>query len=81
MHAVRSIESIDVLRAIFHHQHQLLNLYNAKAHQDAHYTPMSEQEWSKPKTYGDIQSEAKVDKKIMMKIIQHMLKVTEETSY
>ena len=37
--------------------------------------------WSKPKTYGDIQGEAKVDKKRMMKIIQHMLNVPEETSY
>ena len=41
----------------------------------------SEQKWSKPKTYGDIQGEAKVDKKRTLKIIQHMLKVPEETSY
>ena len=81
MDTVRIMETIDVLQAMLHHQHQLLNLYNAKAHQDAHYTPISEQKWSKPKTYGDIQGEAKVDKKRMTKIIQHMLKVPEETSY
>ena len=40
----------------------------------------SEQEWSKPNPYGDIQGEAKLDKERMMKIIQHMLKVLEETS-
>ena len=73
MDAVRIMEPIDVLQAMLHHQHQLLDLYNAKAHQDACYTPISEQNWSKPKTYGDIQGEAKVDKKRMMKIIQHMV--------
>ena len=81
MDAVRIIETIDVLQAMLHHQQQLLDLYNAKAHQDACYTPISEQKCSKPKTYGDIQGEAKVDKKRTMKIIQHMLKVPEETSY
>ena len=80
MDAVRIIETIDVLQAMLHHQQQLLNLYHAKAHQDAQYTPISEQKWSKPKTYGDIQGEAKVDKKRTMKIIQHMSKVPEETS-
>ena len=76
-----AVRTINVLQAMLHHQHQLLDLYNAKAHQDACYTPISEQKWSKPKTYGDIQGEAKVDKKRMTKIIQHMLKVPEETSY
>ena len=73
MDAVRIMEPIDVLQAMLHHQYQLLHLYNAKAYQDACYTPISEQNWSKPKTYGDIQGEAKVDKKRMMKIIQHMV--------
>ena len=81
MDAVRIMETIDVLQAMLHHQHLLLNLYNAKAHQDTCYTPISEQKWSKPKTYGDIKGEVKVDKKRTTKIIQHMLKVPEETSY
>ena len=59
MDAVRIMETIDVLQAMLHHQHQLLDLYNAKAHQDACYTPISEQKRSKPKTYGDIQGEAR----------------------
>ena len=80
MDAVRIMETIEALQAMLHHQHPLLDLYNAKAHQDTHYTPISEQKWSKPKTYGDIQGEAKVDKKRTMKIFQHMLKVPEETS-
>ena len=52
MDAVRIMETIDVLQAMLHHQHQLLNLYIAKAHQDAHYTPISEQKWRKPKIRG-----------------------------
>ena len=81
MDAVRIIETIDVLQATLHHQQQLHNLYHAKAQQDERYTPISEQKWSKPKPCGDIQGEAKVDKKRTLKIIQHMLKVPEETSY
>ena len=47
--AVRIIETIDVLQAMLHHQQQLLDLYHAKTHQDAHFTPISEPKWSKPK--------------------------------
>ena len=72
MDAVRIIEAINVLQAMLHHQQQLLNLYHGTAHQDACYIPISEQKWSKPKTYGDIQGEAKVEKKRTLKIIQHM---------
>ena len=81
MDGVRIIEAIDVLQTMLHHQQQLLDLYHAKTHQDACFKPISEQKCSKPKTYGDIQGEAKVDKKRTLKIIQHMLKVPEETSY
>ena len=81
MDAVRIIETIDVLQAMLHHQQQLLDRYHGKLHQDACYTPISEQEWSIPKPYGDIQGKAKVDKKRTLKIIQHMLKVPEQTSY
>ena len=69
MDGIIIIETIDVLQAMLHHQQHFFNLYNAKANQDACYTSISDQEWSKPKTYGDIQGEAKVDKKRMMKII------------
>ena len=81
MNEVRIMETIDELQAMLHHQHQLLDLYNAKAHQDACYTPISEQKRSRSKIYRDIQGEAKVDKKLLTKIIQHMSKVPEETSY
>ena len=46
MDAVRIMETNNVLQAMLH---LFLNLYNAKAHQDACYTPISEQKWSKPK--------------------------------
>ena len=72
MDAVRIIETINVLQAMLHHQQQLLNLYYGTAHQDACYIPILEQKWSKPKTYGDIQGEAKVEKKRTLKIIRHM---------
>ena len=35
MDAVRIMETVDMLQAMLHHQHQLLNLYNAKTNQDA----------------------------------------------
>ena len=61
MDAIRIMENIDTLQAMLHHEHQLLNLYNAKAHQDACYTPISERKWSKPKQYGDIQDKEEND--------------------
>ena len=54
MDAVRTIETMKVLQAMLHYQQQLLNLYHAKTHQDTHYTPISEQKWSKPITYGKL---------------------------
>ena len=42
MVAIRIMEKIDTVQAMLHHEHQLFNLYNAKAHQDACYTPISE---------------------------------------
>ena len=78
---VRTIETMNVPQAMLHYQQQLLNLYHVNTHQDTCYIPISEPKRSNPITYGILQGEAKVDKKRTLKIIQHMLKVPEETSY
>ena len=72
---------MNVLQAMGHYQWQLLNLYHAKTHQDPHYIPFSEQQWSKQLTYGKLEGEAKVKEKRALKIMQNMLNVPEETSY
>ena len=41
MDAVRIVETIDVLKAMLHHQQRLLDLYHTKTHQDACYIPIS----------------------------------------
>ena len=47
LYAVKITETMNVLQAMVHYQWQLLNLYNAKTHQDPHYIPFSEKQWSK----------------------------------
>ena len=42
MYAVHIRETMNVLQAMLHHQHQLLDLYHAMTHQDSFYLPFSE---------------------------------------
>ena len=47
LYAVNITETMNVLQAVVQYQLHLLNLYHAKTHQDPHYIPFSEQQWSK----------------------------------
>ena len=81
MYAIHITETMNALKAMVKHQWQLLDLYHAMTCQDRTYKSFAEQQWSKRLTYGSLQAETKMEKKRVLKTIQRMLNIPEETSY